>query len=195
MYSQVDSDGHQSQLLEAIIDYSKQDDNTVHKSDKYNVTRSGRRRLRQTTAGWKLLVRWKDGNEQWVPLKLLKESNPVDVDELAQARKIQDEPAFSWWVPFTLRREKDRIISAVNSRVKKTTHKYDIEVPTSVQHAKEIDECNGNTYWADAIVPEHTPGTFFFLGPPNLKFDRSLFSHPLPTFHIRVPFLCGPGFF
>ena len=28
MYSQVDSDGHQSQLLEAIIDYSK-DDNAV----------------------------------------------------------------------------------------------------------------------------------------------------------------------
>ena len=56
MYSQVDSDGHQSQLLEAIIDYSK-DDNAVHKSDKYTVTRSGRRRLRQTTAGWKLLVR------------------------------------------------------------------------------------------------------------------------------------------
>ena len=152
MYSQVDSDGHQSQLLEAIIDYSK-DDNAVHKSDKYTVTRSGRRRLRQTTAGWKLLVRWKDGNEQWVPLKLLKESNPVDVAEFAQAREIQDEPAFSWWVPFTLRK-RDRIISAVNSRVKKTSHKYGIEVPTSVQHAKEIDECNGNTYWADAIAKE-----------------------------------------
>ena len=52
MYSQVDSDGHQSQLLEAIIDYSK-DDTAVHKSDRYTVTRSGRQRLRKTTAGWK----------------------------------------------------------------------------------------------------------------------------------------------
>lgn len=154
MYSQVDANGHQSQLLEAIIDYSK-DNTAVDKSDKFVTTRSGRRRLRKTTAGWKLLVVWKDGSEQWVPLKLLKESNPVDVAEFAQARGINDEPAFSWWVPYTLKK-RDRIVAAVNSRVKKTTHKYGIEVPTSVEHAKKIDAYNGDSKWAEAIEKEMT---------------------------------------
>jgi hypothetical protein len=31
-------------------------------------------------------------------LKDLKESNPVEVAEYAVANKIDDEPAFAWWV-------------------------------------------------------------------------------------------------
>ena len=32
-----------------------------------------------------------------VALKILKESNPVDVAEYAVARGIDNEPAFAWW--------------------------------------------------------------------------------------------------
>ncbi len=32
--------------------------------------------------------------------------------------------------------------------------KFGIEVPTSVDHALEIDKKNGNTFWADAIAKE-----------------------------------------
>jgi len=110
------------------------------------TTRSGTRHLRETTIGWKLLVRWKDGSEQWISLKLLKESNPMEVAEFAKAREIDNGPAFCWWVPYTLRK-RDWIIPSVNSRVRKTSHKYSIEVPTSIDHAKRIDESNGNRLW------------------------------------------------
>ena len=63
---------------------------------------------------------------------------------------IQDEPEFYWWVPFTLRKS-DRIIASVNFRTRKATHKYGIEIPTSIKHAEEIDRRNKNTCWQDAI--------------------------------------------
>ena len=66
---------------------------------------------------------------------------------------MDSEPAFAWWVPYTLRK-RDRIIAAINLRVKKQTHKYGIEIPTSVAHAKEIDTKNDNTFWQDAIETE-----------------------------------------
>ena len=152
MYAQVDSEGFQYTLLDSIIDYAT-NDRAVSKANKYFVTRQGTRRLRHTTAGWKLLVLWKDGSEQWIPLKDLKESHPIEVAEFAKARGIDDEAAFCWWVPYVLKK-RNRCISAVNSRVKKATHKYGIEIPTSVEHAKKIDKKNNNTYWLDTIKKE-----------------------------------------
>ena len=61
--------------------------------------------------GWKLLVKWSDGSETWVLLKDMKESHPLEVADFAKARGIADKPAFSWWVPYQIR---------------KTTHKYGI---------------------------------------------------------------------
>ena len=122
-------------------------------ADKYITTKTGTRRLRQTTVGWKFLVEWANSSRQWIDLKLLKESNPVQVAEYVTARNIADEPAFAWWVPYVLRK-RDVIISAVNSRVRRTSHKYGIEVPTSVKHAIEIDRKNKNTFWADALKKE-----------------------------------------
>ena len=122
-------------------------------ADKYITTKTGTRRLRQTTVGWKFLVEWANSSRQWIDLKLLKESNPVQVAEYVTARNIADEPAFAWWVPYVLRK-RDVIISAVNSRVRRTSHKYGIEVPTSVKHAIEIDRKNKHTFWADALKKE-----------------------------------------
>ena len=103
MLSQVDAQGFSTTLFDGIVDYKK-DETAVEKADRFLVTPRGRRRLRQTTTGWKLLVAWKDGSETWVPLKDRKESNPVDVAEFATARGIEDEPAFAWWVPYTLKK-------------------------------------------------------------------------------------------
>jgi hypothetical protein len=50
-----------------------------------------------TTRGWQLLVKWKEGGSDWIPLKDLKESYPVEVAEYAIANKISAEPAFAWW--------------------------------------------------------------------------------------------------
>ena len=79
-------------LLDAIIDYSKED-TAIDKNEKYVYTRSGNKRLRKSTAGWKLLVRYKDGQEIWVPLKLMKENFPVETAEFATAKGIDDEAA------------------------------------------------------------------------------------------------------
>ena len=150
--SQVDSEGFSTVLFDGIVDYKK-DTSAVALADKFVVTRRGQRRLKQTTKGWSLLVAWKDGSETWIPLRVLKESNPVDVAEFARAKGIQDEPAFAWWVPYVLKK-KDIIISKVKTRIRKNSHKYGIEIPTSVAHAKKIDDRNGNTYWCDAIKKE-----------------------------------------
>ena len=152
MYAQVDPDGHSYNILDGIIDHSK-DESAVDKSSGYVTTKSGQKRLRKSTKGWKLLVAWKDGSEQWIPLSVLKESNPVEVAEFAVAKGIDDEPAFKWWVPYTLRK-RDKIISGVVGRVKRVTHKYGVEIPRTIEEAYKLDERNGDTIWRDAINKE-----------------------------------------
>ena len=85
----------------------------------------------------------------------MKESHPVEVVEFAKARGIDTEPAFVWWVPFTLQK-RDVILAVVRNRARKTTHKYGIELPESVEHAREIDYQNGNHLWRDVIALEMT---------------------------------------
>lgn len=46
------------------------------------------------------------------------------------------------------------MISVAISRVKRTTHIYGIEVPTSMVHAQSIDKINNNTLWMDALSLE-----------------------------------------
>ena len=152
MWAQVDDEGHQYMLLDEITDHRK-DQSAVAKDEQYTVTKRGNQKLRQTTIGWDLCILWKDGTQQWIALKDLKESNPVEVAEYAKANGIDDEPAFKWWVPYTLRK-RDRIIAAVNHRVKKITHKYGVRVPKTVEEAYVFDKANANTLWRDAIAKE-----------------------------------------
>jgi len=154
MYSQVDIDGHRYNFLDEIIDYRKNESALSHE-DMYVISKRGNRRLRKTTHGWDLLVKWKNGNMQWIHLKDIKESNPIEVAEFAKVHGIDKEPAFVWWVPYTLRK-RDRIIAAVNSSVKNTNQKYGIEIPRTVQQALEIDQINGNNFWRKAIEKEMT---------------------------------------
>jgi hypothetical protein len=73
---------------------------------------------KKTTKGWKPCVVWNDGTMTWEPLLLLKESNPIKVAKYAKAHDLVKEPAFSWWVPSTLKMC-DAIITAVNKRYRK----------------------------------------------------------------------------
>jgi hypothetical protein len=103
-----------------------------------------------------------------VTLKALKESNPVELAEYAVASRIEEEPAFKWWVRHTLRK-RDRIIKKVKSRYWKRTHKYGIELPHSVKEALAIDRCTGTTFWRDAIDKEMTNVLMAFEYPENGK--------------------------
>ncbi len=50
--------------------------------------------------------------------------------------------------------KQDVIVAFMNSRVQKMSHKYGIEVPTSVGNAININRENGNTLWQDALAKE-----------------------------------------
>lgn len=147
-----DSEGHYSSQMSCIVDH-KCDGTAVKMEDKFIKSKNGQMKLRQTTIGWNFHIKWKDGTSDWVPLKILKESNPVDIAEYAVARGLEDEPAFAWWIPYTLRK-RDVIVSAINSRVKKKTHKYGVEVPTSLKDAHRLDAIAKDTKWSLAHIME-----------------------------------------
>ena len=73
--------------------------------------------------------------------------------EFATSRGLDDEPAFAWWVPYALRK-RDAIVSALKTRVRQSKHKYGIEIPTSVEHAKKLDMNEGNDFWMKALAKE-----------------------------------------
>lgn len=153
MVNQIDMEGFTVRMLESIVDHKRDHDVAVPKEKGYVVTKRGNRRKRKTTQGWKLLVKWKNGSEEWIPLRSLKSSYPVEVAEYAKARGIDQEPAFAWWVPFTISK-RNAIVAAVKSRKPKVTHKYGIEIPRNVHQALALDKQNNNTYWQDAIAKE-----------------------------------------
>ena len=152
LYNQVDLEGQSYAILDSIIDYRKNND-AYDKNSAYIMTKRGQKRIRKSTVGWDLLVSWRDGSESWIPLKDMKNSNPVEVAEFAAAKNLIDEPAFSWWVPYILRK-RDNIVSAVNSRVRKCNHKYGILIPRTVQEAYQLDRENENDFWRKAIYRE-----------------------------------------
>jgi len=151
----VDHEGYSTALMAGIVDYHRDDSVAIPKSDRWVITKRGGRRLRRSTVGWKLLVQWNDGSETWVPLKDMKESHPVETAEFAKSRGIDDEVAFAYWVPYTLKK-RNAIIAAVKYRCRKATHKFGILVPTSVEEAYEFDSQIGPhcTFWRDAIALE-----------------------------------------
>jgi hypothetical protein len=168
IFMELDADGFSSSLLYHIVDHKRSGEAT-NLADKYFFTKTGTKQMRHTTVGWKFLVEWANGSRQWIELKILKESNPVQVAEYAMARSIREEPAFAWWVPYVLRK-RDVIVSAVNSQVRKTSHKYGIELPSSMKNAIEINRKNCNTLWQNALAKEmgNVCVAFKILG-PNAK--------------------------
>ena len=108
---------------------------------------------KQTTKGWELLIQWKDQSTEWVSLRMLKESDPLRLAEYAVSNHIDQEPAFAWWVPWTLKR-RNRILKAMKKRYFRTTQKFGIELPKTVARALEIDKETGTTFWRDALEKE-----------------------------------------
>jgi hypothetical protein len=106
-----------------------------------------------TTKGWKLLIEWKDGTTDCLPLKDLKESYLVQVAEYAVANKTVEQPALAWWVPYILRKQ-NQIIQKVKTWYWKCTHKYGVKLPKSVKQALAIDRNTGTSFWKDAIEKE-----------------------------------------
>lgn len=151
IYSQLDSEGKENLVMNEIVDHRK-DGTAIEKDNGYTGTGSNRK-PRKTTKGWQLLIEWKDESTTWVDLKDVKEANPIELAEYAVANKIDEEPAFQWWVPYTLKK-RNRVISKTKSKYWKTTHKYGIRIPKTLEEAIQIDTLNGNRYWQNAVDKE-----------------------------------------
>ena len=153
MLTQVDSDGYSLSLMDSIIDHRRDSSQAIPIEDKYIMTKSGQKHLQKTWKGWELLIKWKDKSKAWINLADMKEAHLVETAEYARARGISNEPVFAWWVPYTLRK-REVILTAVKNWIRKTIHKYGIEIPMDVEHVHEIDARNGNTLWRDALKKE-----------------------------------------
>ena len=55
-----------------------------------------------------------------------------------------------WWVPYTLRKIYS-IIDVLIARTKMVSHKYGVQLPSTVQEAYDIDEVDGNNLCSDAL--------------------------------------------
>ena len=152
LIAQVDEEGRRQMMLGEIMDHRVLHD-AIPQSQGTYVNSYGVKRRKMTTRGWEILVEWKDGSTDWVAMKDLKESYPVELAHYALNREIQDEPAFAWWVPYVLKKQK-RILQKVKSKYWERTHKYGIRIPKNIKEAIEIDRENKNTYWMDAIKLE-----------------------------------------
>ena len=167
MLSQVDHEGYTVFHLKEIIGHFRDEEAAINDDKGRVVLKDGQTRNRHTTAGWLLHVKWKTGDTQWIPLKDMKESYPVETAVYAKSRGIHTAPEFVWWVPYTLRKC-DVIVSAVKTRMRRVTHKYGIELPhvkygeSAARKAFELDQKNGDSHWRDAIALEmHNVGLAF----------------------------------
>ena len=152
LFAQIDDDGNRQVLMDDIIGH-RSNEHAVKQQDAFIITKMGTKRRKETTKGWELLIRWKDGGTDWIALKDVKESYPVQVAEYAVLAHISEEPAFTWWASSVLKKH-NRIIAKIKSKYWLRTHKFRIEIPKSVTQARQIDAKCGNMLWWDAICKE-----------------------------------------
>ena len=152
LYDHVDDNGHSHSLLSCIVDHERDDAIAIPKEHStYKINDITKYRI--TTKGWKIKVEWKDGSCSWIPLKIIKESNPIEMAEYAVSRNIHLEAAFAWWVPHTIKK-RNRIIKLVKHRTVKHEMKFGVQVPQDVAAARKLDKENGNNLWEQAINKE-----------------------------------------
>ncbi|GAX24495.1 hypothetical protein FisN_18Lu065 [Fistulifera solaris] len=147
--SQVDDNGYGSRELDEILDHRATDE-AVPKEKGWITTGTGTRRRIITTKGWEILVRWKDGSTDWIALKDLKNTYPVELAEYAVKHELQEMPAFAYWYKHVLKK-RDRILSKLKTTYWERTHKYGIRIPKTMKEALQLDKENGNTYCDDPV--------------------------------------------
>ena len=150
---QIDEEGHRKLMMDKIIDHRKDPEVAISKENSICVTQHGRRRVKRMTKGWDICVQWKDGSTSWITLKDIKNSYPVKLAEYAISNGIDDEPAFLWWVKYTMKK-RTAILSKLKSKYWQRTHKYGIRIPKTVEEAINIDRENWNDLRRKAIEEE-----------------------------------------
>ena len=152
LYSRLDNEGKRYLVIKEIVGHRK-DGDAVPQEEGYQYSSNGNKHPKRTTKGWEIAVECRDGTQIWIPLKDAKNGYPLELAEYAIAQGIQDEPAFKWWVPQTVNHMR-RLVKKVKKKYWKTTHKYRVKLPHSVDEALRIDEQTGTSLWKNAIDKE-----------------------------------------
>ncbi len=152
MVAECNLEGRQYRIFKEISNHTK-DKIALNVADGSFVTSAGNPVSKRTTKGWHMLIEWRDGSMNWHKLADIKDSYPVQLAEYVVANRIDHEPAFKWWVRKILKR-KERSIAKVKSKYWRSTHKFGIEIPKSVNEAYKFDRETGTTHWTRAIEKE-----------------------------------------
>jgi hypothetical protein len=75
IYSQVDDEGYQYDLISEIVDHRKGPEALTNENCHFVVNR--KKEQKRSTKVWELCVAWKNGSTSWVRLSDLKESDPI----------------------------------------------------------------------------------------------------------------------
>ena len=76
---------------------------------------NGVNQRKMTTGGWQLCIQRKYGSTNWVAIKDIKQSCPVELSDYEKWMNIDYEPAFAWWFTYVERKRKN-LLSKVNSK-------------------------------------------------------------------------------
>ena len=129
------------------------DNSAVTISEGMIQSQNGELKPKKMMKGWEILMHVKDQSLVWVPLKVAKESHPIELADYAVANHLTEEPAFKWWAPHVLH-QWNWIISKVKSHYWQMTHKFGIKLPHSVEEALKIDRQTGTDFWWKVIYKE-----------------------------------------
>ena len=121
LLAEADAKGKRFLLMEEIECHRKTADAIPEHKGTF-LTSHGIKRKKRTTQGWEFLARWKGGTSDWVTLKELKESCPVQLADCVISNDLQGEPAFDWWLSCVNKKRK-AVVSKVKSKYFQQTHK------------------------------------------------------------------------
>ena len=108
-----DTEGKQYEIFKEII-YHKKNARAIPISNGYNIGPNGQKNPNKTTVGWEICIYFINVSTGWIPLKDVKNSNPIKLSKYTVANNIDQQPAFNWWAIFLLRK-----INRVINKVKK----------------------------------------------------------------------------
>ena len=101
MFAQDDKEGNREVLFDEIIDARK---SRMKDRNKFDMSPHITKVKHNSTAGWDILIEWKNGFTTWNSLKDVKDSFPIQKVEYELLYGLSKEPGFKWWVPDVIRR-------------------------------------------------------------------------------------------